>query len=93
MVTWADDEIFHKQTRELQRRESMEEQEDKTMYKVVVNHEEQYSVWPMEKENVLGWRDGGKSGTKKECLAYIKDAWTDMRPLGLRKAMMAAAKS
>jgi len=61
------------------------------LYKVVVNHEEQYSIWPLERENALGWRDAGKSGTKHECLAYIEEVWTDMRPLSLRKAMEAAA--
>jgi MbtH protein len=63
----------------------MNEQEDKTILKVVVNHEEQYSVWPVDRENALGWKDAGKSGTKEECLAYIKETWTDMRPLSLRK--------
>lgn len=61
--------------------------EDKTIYKVVVNHEEQYSIWPAHRENALGWKDAGKSGTKEECLAYIKEVWTDMRPLSLRKKM------
>ena len=64
-----------------------DEQEDKTIYKVVVNHEEQYSIWPADKENALGWTDEGKSGTKDECLAHIKTVWTDMRPLSLRKKM------
>jgi MbtH protein len=64
-----------------------DEQEDKTIYKVVVNHEEQYSIWPVDKENALGWTDEGKSGTKEECLAHIKEVWTDMRPLSLRKKM------
>ena len=64
-----------------------EDQEDKTIYKVVVNHEEQYSIWPASRENALGWRDAGKNGTKEECLAYIREAWTDMRPLSLRKKM------
>lgn len=63
------------------------EEEDKTIYKVVMNHEEQYSIWPEYKENPLGWVDAGKSGTKAECLAYIKEVWTDMRPLSLRKKM------
>ena len=62
-----------------------EGREDATRYKVVVNHEEQYSIWPEARENALGWRDAGKSGTKEECLAYIKEVWTDMRPLSLRK--------
>ena len=52
--------------------------------------EEQYSIWPLEKQNAAGWRDGGRSGTKAECLAYIKDVWTDMRPLSLRQKMEAA---
>ena len=64
-----------------------EEKEDKTIYKVVVNHEEQYSIWPVQRENPPGWRDAGKSGLKSECLAYIKEVWTDMRPLSLRKKM------
>jgi MbtH protein len=64
-----------------------EETEDKTIYKVVVNHEEQYSIWPAHRENALGWNDAGKSGLKAECLAYIKEVWTDMRPLSLRKKM------
>lgn len=61
--------------------------EDTTIYKVVVNHEEQYSIWPDDRENALGWRDAGKSGLKSECLEYIKEVWTDMRPLSLRKQM------
>ena len=65
----------------------MEEQEDNTIYKVVVNHEEQYSIWPADRENPLGWKDAGKVGSKAECLAYVKEVWTDMRPLSLRKKM------
>lgn len=65
----------------------MEEKEDSTIYKVVMNHEEQYSIWPLHKDNPLGWKDTGKSGTKAECLAYVKEVWTDMRPLSLRKRM------
>lgn len=66
-----------------------DEQEDPTIYKVVVNHEEQYSIWPADRENALGWKDAGKRGTKAECLAYIETVWTDMRPLSLRKKMEA----
>jgi len=65
----------------------MDENEDNTIYRVVVNHEEQYSIWPADKETPRGWRDAGKSGTKAQCLAYIKEIWTDMRPLSLRKKM------
>ena len=70
----------------------MEEQDDKTIYKAVVNHEEQYSIWPADRENPLGWRDGGKTGPKADCLAYIKVVWTDMRPLSLRKKMEQAGQ-
>ncbi len=58
--------------------------EDNTIYKVVVNHEEQYSIWFADRENPPGWRDVGKSGRKEECLEYVKEVWTDMRPLSLR---------
>ena len=64
-----------------------EDTQDNTVYRVVVNHEEQYSIWPVHKENALGWNDAGKSRTKEECLAHIKEVWTDMRPLSLRKKM------
>ncbi|HWW75045.1 MAG TPA: MbtH family protein [Pyrinomonadaceae bacterium] len=57
----------------------------------VVNHEEQYSIWPADRENALGWNDAGKQGTKAECLAYIEEVWTDMRPLSLRKKMEESA--
>ncbi len=63
------------------------EREDKTIYKVVENDEGQYSIWPADRENALGWKDAGKQGTKQECLAYIEEVWTDMRPNSLRKKM------
>ncbi len=63
------------------------DEEDNRIYRVVVNHEEQYSIWLDYKDIPLGWRDVGKKGNKAECLAYIKEVWTDMRPLSLRKAM------
>jgi MbtH protein len=71
---------------------SADEREDMTVYKVVVNHEEQYSIWPVERDNPLGWRDVGKSGSKAECLAQIREVWTDMRPLSLRKKMHEVAR-
>lgn len=61
--------------------------EDKTIYDVVVNHEEQYSIWDSTRELPSGWRAAGKRGPKAECLDYIREVWTDMRPLSLRKAM------
>ena len=69
-----------------------EEREDNTIYKVVVNHEEQYSIWFADREPPLGWREVGKTGPKAECLAYIEEVWTDMRPLSLRKKMQEAAR-
>jgi MbtH protein len=68
-----------------------DDREDTSIYKVVVNHEEQYSIWPVERANALGWRDAGKSGTKAERLSSIKEVWTDMRPLSLRRKMEEAA--
>ncbi len=69
----------------------MSEQDDATVYKVVMNHEEQYSIWPAARDNAPGWRDAGPSGSKAECLAYIERVWTDMRPLSLRRQMGEAA--
>jgi MbtH protein len=69
----------------------MEERDDATRYKVVINHEEQYSIWPAGREVPLGWKEAGKEGLKEECLVYIEEVWTDMRPLSLRKKMEAAA--
>lgn len=54
-------------------------------YKVVVNHEEQYSIWPSHREAPLGWNEVGKAGSKDECLQYITEVWTDMTPKSLRK--------
>jgi MbtH protein len=63
------------------------------LYKVVVNHEEQYSIWLADRDNPPGWNDAGKRGTKQECLAHIEEVWTDMRPRSLRENMAARAKS
>lgn len=68
-----------------------DDDDDATEYKVVVNHEEQYSIWFADREPPAGWREVGKQGKKAECLAHIKEVWTDMRPLSLRKAMDEAA--
>jgi MbtH protein len=71
---------------------SGKDDQDDTVYRVVVNHEEQYSIWPDFKEIPLGWRDVGRKGPKDDCLAYIKEVWTDMRPLSLRRRMEADAE-
>lgn len=70
-----------------------DEEADTTIYHAVVNHEEQYSIWPEYKEVPKGWRTVGKAGSKQECLDYIKETWTDMRPLSLRQAMAAQAET
>jgi MbtH protein len=64
-----------------------DDDEDTRTYQVVINHEEQYSIWFADKEIPPGWRPVGKGGPKAECLAYIEEVWTDMRPLSLRKSM------
>ena len=65
--------------------------DENTTYNVVMNHEEQYSIWPDYKTLPAGWTSVGKTGKKDECLAYIDAVWTDMRPLSLRQAMAADA--
>ena len=67
--------------------DSQEPRDDVTLYRVVVNHEEQYSIWRAERDLPPGWRDGGKTGTKEQCLDHIEEVWTDMRPLSLRKKL------
>jgi MbtH protein len=69
----------------------MEDQEDTRTYVVVMNHEEQYSIWFEGREVPGGWRTVGKTGSKQECLDYIQEVWTDMRPLSLRRKMDAEA--
>jgi MbtH protein len=64
-----------------------DDSEDTRIYRVVINQEEQYSIWPLEMEIPAGWSEVGKSGRKAECLAYIGEVWKDMRPLSLRKRM------
>jgi MbtH protein len=64
-----------------------EDPTDRMVFQVVINHEEQYSIWPLGREIPLGWKAVGKEGPKAECLAYIEEVWTDMRPLSLRKKL------
>ncbi len=63
------------------------DEEDSRTYRVVVNHEEQYSIWPAERDLPPGWKAAGFTGAKQDCLDYIKEVWTDMRPASLRNAM------
>ena len=59
-------------------RDQENDNEETTLYRVVINHEEQYSIWPADRTNAPGWRDAGKQGIKAECLAHIEAVWTDM---------------
>jgi MbtH protein len=65
----------------------MSELEESERFNVVVNDEEQYSIWPVDHDLPLGWRTDGTTGTKTECLSHIEEVWTDMRPLSLRRRM------
>ena len=64
-----------------------EEDEDRTEYVAVINDEEQYSIWPSDRELPFGWSETGKRGTRAEVLAWIEQVWTDMRPQSLREQM------
>ena len=66
------------------------EETDDLRYCVVMNHEQQYSIWPEYTALPNGWQAVGTVGGKQQCLDYIKEVWTDMRPLSLRQAMAAA---
>jgi MbtH protein len=70
---------------------SWNQEEDNQTYRVVVNDEEQYSVWPEAQEIPYQWRAEGKTGSKADCLAHINEVWTDMRPLSLRRQMAQGA--
>ncbi|MEV6395079.1 MbtH family NRPS accessory protein [Streptomyces sp. NPDC051907] len=67
----------------------MSDEQDDDLYRVVVNHEGQYSLWPLGRENAPGWLDAGPAGSRAECLRHIEEVWTDMRPLSLRQRMSA----
>jgi MbtH protein len=62
-----------------------------TVFKVVTNDEEQYSIWFADRELPDGWKPDGFEGLKAECLAHIDEVWTDMRPASLRRFMAEAA--
>lgn len=64
--------------------------DDAQRYRAVINDEEQYSIWPEHLPVPVGWSDAGRQGSKEECLAFIEEVWTDMRPASVRAAMAAA---
>lgn len=53
-------------------------------YAVVINDEDQYSVWPPDQEPPAGWRRDGFVGSRESCLTYIDSVWTDMTPRSVR---------
>lgn len=59
--------------------------DEQATFEVVMNHEEQYSIWPASRELPDGWSKVGKQGKRSECLAYIDEVWTDIRPLSMRR--------
>ena len=71
----------------------MFENDDTRGYVVVVNDEEQYSIWPVDRELPAGWRSEGTTGSRDECLSHIEQVWTDMRPRSLREWMQEQAGS
>jgi MbtH protein len=62
------------------------------IYKVLVNDEEQYTICPLDRETPRGWKDAGKTGSRDECMQYIDEVWTDMRPKSLRDRMSQEAE-
>ena len=68
---------------------SIQQQSPEAVFEVVMNDEEQYSIWPADKTLPPGWRLAGKRDVKTACLQFIDETWADMRPLSLRKEMAA----
>ncbi|MEU8772398.1 MbtH family NRPS accessory protein [Streptomyces sp. NPDC048606] len=69
--------------------EQQTDQAPETAYRVVLNDEEQYSIWWADRELPAGWNAEGFEGTREECLARITELWTDLRPASLRRRMAA----
>ncbi|GAA3960945.1 MbtH family NRPS accessory protein [Actinomadura viridis] len=72
--------------------ETTQERTEYAEYKVVVNDEEQYSIWPVDRDDPLGWKSVGVSGTKERCLEHIRMVWSDIRPLSVRRRMQERAE-
>jgi MbtH protein len=68
-------------------------EEESSVYKVLVNEEGQYSLWPSTKADPAGWSEAGKVGTKEECMSFVDEVWTDMRPVSLRRQMALLASN
>ncbi len=61
--------------------------DDLTGYRVLVNDEEQYGLWPRYKQPPAGWRDAGCAGSREECLAFVDRTWLDIRPRSVREQL------
>ncbi|MFI1400456.1 MbtH family protein [Streptomyces sp. NPDC020681] len=70
----------------------MSETQEIQQFHVVVNGEEQYSIWAADRALPAGWNLGGLTGTREACLEHIEQVWTDMRPLSVRRHAEAAAR-
>jgi MbtH protein len=67
-----------------------EHDDEGATFTVVLNDEEQYAIWPQTHELPAGWREAGRRGSRAECLAYVEQAWTDLRPLSVRRRAVPA---
>ncbi len=61
--------------------------DDGRLYAVVRNHEHQYSLWPADRETPAGWENAGPMGSREQCLDFVREQWTDMRPKSLQQRM------
>jgi len=69
----------------------MSTDDDDRLYIVLINEEEQYSLWPSHKHIPAGWKSVGVSGSSAECMSYVDRVWTDITPLTVRKRLVEAA--
>jgi MbtH protein len=83
----AADHPRHNYQRTTQHRGADVKTTPETTYDVVINDEEQYSIWSSDQRPPPGWRSVGVTGSKDQCLRHIEEVWTDLRPLSLRRAM------
>ncbi|WP_316529401.1 MbtH family protein [Kitasatospora brasiliensis] len=67
--------------------------ESDLLYKVVVNHEEQHSIWPADRQTPVGWSEVGVTGSREVCLSHIREVWPDITPLSVRQASLERAEA
>ncbi|WP_405783749.1 MbtH family protein [Streptomyces sp. NBC_00859] len=66
---------------------------DEGRFFVLVNDEEQHSLWPTFADVPAGWRAVFGESSRQECLDYVETHWTDLRPKSLQDAMAADASA